>query len=160
MLSNDSATTRPLKRLNEMDDLLDMGRFPTPIYVGATGNILLTIVLTYLIQGRYSQRYTLLLWAGGIISANVLPVLLLRTQLDQETYYPPIEEMDFFADQHKFASWVYAIASANMLVWIVLAWTLFSYRRSPDALLGMLLLAFGCTFFPAWIRLFVKDGRR
>ena len=35
------------KRLNEMDDLRDMGRFPIPIYVGATGNILQTILLTY-----------------------------------------------------------------------------------------------------------------
>jgi hypothetical protein len=29
--------------------------------------------------------------------------------------------MGFFADQHKFASWVYAVASANMLVWMVLS---------------------------------------
>lgn len=51
---------------------------------------------------------------------------------------------------------MYAIASANMLVWIVLAWTLFSYRRSPGAPLGMLALAFVCTFFPAWVRLLVR----
>lgn len=101
----------------------------------------------------------MLLWAVGIISTNVLPVILLRTQIDESTYYPPLEEMDFYADQHKFASWVYAIASANMLFWIVLAWTLFSYRRSPGTLLGMLLLAFVCTFFPAWIRLFVPAAQ-
>lgn len=157
MLFNIQSASTPPKRLNEMDDLRDMGRFPLPIYVGATGNILLTIVLTYLLQGRYKERYIMLLWAGGIISTNVLPVILLRTQIDESTYYPPIEEMDFYADQHKFASWVYAIASANMLVWVVLAWTLFSYRRSPGALLGMLLLAFVCTFFPAWIRLFLPE---
>lgn len=143
------------KRLNQMDDLRDMGRFPVPIYVGATGNILLTIVLTYLIQGRYRERLVLLLWAGGIISTNVLPVFLLRTQMNDSTFYPLIEEMDFYDDQHKFSSWVYAIASANMLVWILLAWTLFEYRRSLVALMGMLGLAFVCTFFPAWIRLFL-----
>ncbi len=34
------------KRLDEMDELRDMGRFPLPIYVGATGNVLVTILLT------------------------------------------------------------------------------------------------------------------
>lgn len=147
------------KRLNEMDDLRDMGRFPVPIYVGATGNILFTILLTYLIHKRYHERIVMLLWAGGIISANVLPVMLLRTQLDDTTQYPQIEHMDFFADQHKFASWVYAIASANMFFWVVLAWTMFSYRRSPMTLLGVLGLAFVCTFFPAWVRLFTPAQR-
>lgn len=159
LFNNQPAAAPQPKRLNQMDDLRDMGRFPLPIYIGATGNILLTIVLTYLLQGRYKERYVMLLWAVGIISTNVLPVILLRTQIDESTYYPPLEEMDFYADQHKFASWVYAIASANMLFWIVLAWTLFSYRRSPGTLLGMLLLAFVCTFFPAWIRLFVPAAQ-
>lgn len=147
------------KRLNQIDDLRDMGRFPVPIYIGATGNILFTIVTTYLIQGRYSERYVMLLWACGIISTNLLPVFLLRQELDDASYYPLIEEMDFFADQHKFATWVYAIASANMFFWIVAAWTVFSYRRSPGALIGTLLLAFVCTFFPAWIRLIVPRGQ-
>lgn len=143
------------KRLDQMDDLRDMGRFPVPIYVGATGNILLTIVLTYLIRGRFPQGFVLPMWAAGIIGANVGSVVLLRTGMDERTPYPPIEQMDFFADQHKFSTWVYAVASANMLVWILLAWTLFSYRRSPSALAAMLALAFVCTFFSAWVRLFV-----
>lgn len=147
--------TQQSKRLNEMDDLRDMGRFPVPIYGGATGNILFTIVVTYLLQGRYKERYVMLAWALGIIGTNLLPVALLRLQMDEHTSYPPIEQMDFWADQHKFATWVYAIASANMFFWIVVAWTLFSYRRSPATLIGMLLLAFVCTFFPAWVRLFV-----
>ena len=62
--------------------------------------------------------------------------------------------MSFFGDQHKFASWVYAVASANMLVWIVLSWSLFSYRHDRRTLGGMLLLASACTFFPVWIRPF------
>jgi hypothetical protein len=41
-----------------------------------------------------------------------------------------------------------------MLVWILLSWSLFSYRRDRRTLAGMLLLAFACTFFPAWVRLF------
>ena len=144
----------PPKRLNEMDDLRDMGRFPLPVYAGATGNILLTIVLTYLLRGRRGEPLALPAWAGGIISANVLPVVLLRSRMDENTHYPEIEEMGFFGDQHKFSNWVYAVASANMLVWIVLSWGLFSYRHDRKALAGMLILAFVCTFFPAWVRLF------
>ncbi|MDQ4063798.1 MAG: hypothetical protein M3122_07930 [Actinomycetota bacterium] len=146
------------KRLNEMDDLRDMGRFPVSVHAGATVNILLTIAMTYLVRGRYPRPLTLPLWAGSIISLNVLPVILLRSGMDENTHYPPIEEMGFFGDQHKFSSWVYAVASANMLVWIVLAWTLFSYRRDRKALAGMLCLAFVCTFFPAWARLFKRYG--
>lgn len=97
------ADDRRPKRLNEMDDLRDLWRFPVPIYVGATGNILTTIVLTYLLQGR-APRYALPLWAGGTISANVLPVFLLRTGLDERTPYPPIEAMHFFADRHTFST--------------------------------------------------------
>ncbi len=142
------------KRLNEMNDLRDMGRFPLPVYAGATGNILLTIVLTYLLRGRHEGPLALPAWAGGIISANVLPVILLRSGMDESTHYPKIEEMGFFGDQHKFSNWVYVVASGNMLVWIVLSWNLFSWRRDRKALVGMLTLAFVCTFFPAWVRLF------
>lgn len=61
--------------------------------------------------------------------------------------------MGFFAYQHEFPSWVYAFASANMLVWIVRSWNLFSYRRDRRTLVGMLILASVCTLFPAWVRL-------
>ena len=142
------------KRLDEMDDLRDMGRFPVPIYVGATGNVLMTIILTYLVRGRYGSSRTLPRWGGGVILANLLPVFLLRSQMDEETDFPEIEEMDFFADQHKFARWVYAVASANMLFWISLSWLAFSRRRNGRKLAGTLLLALICTFYPAWIRLF------
>lgn len=145
------------KRLNEMDDLRDMGRFPLTVHAGATANVLLTILLTYLLRGRSEGPLTLPMWAGGVIRANVLPVALLRSRTGENTNYPEISEMGFFGDQHKFASWVYAVASANMLVWIVLSWSLFSHRRDRGALAGMLIIAFLCTFFPAWIRLF---GRR
>ena len=142
------------KRLNEMNDLRDMGRFPLPVYAGATGNILLTITLTYLLRGRREDPLVLPVWAGGVISANVLPVILLRSRMDENTHYPEIPEMGFFGDQHKFSNWVYAIASANMLVWILLSWSLFSWRRNRKTLAGMLALALVCTSFPAWIRLF------
>ena len=142
------------KRLNEMDDLRDMGRFPVPVYVGATSNILLTVCLTYVLKGRYAGPLALPAWAVGIISANVLPVIVLRSRMDENTDFPEIEEMGFFGDQHKFSSWVYAVASGNMLFWVMLAWSVFSRRRDRKTLAGVLALAFTCTFFPAWVRLF------
>ena len=142
------------KRLNEMDDLRDMGLFPVKVYAGATSNILLTIFLTFLLKGRFDGPLALPAWAGGIISANVLPVVALRSRMDEGTVFPEISRMGFFGDQHKFSSWVYAVASANMLVWVVLSWSVFSRRRDRKTLAAMLALAFVCTFFPAWIRLF------
>lgn len=133
-----------------------MGRFPLPIYVGATSNVLLTILLTYLLRKRTGNPLALPVWAGVILSANVLPVVALRSRMDGDTTFPVIEEMGIFGDQHKFSGWVYAVASANMLVWIVLAWSLFSVRRDRKALAGMFALASICTFFPAWIRPFHK----
>ena len=142
------------KHLNEMDHLRDMGRFPVPIYAGATGNVLMTIALTYLVRGRYAGHRALPRWGGGVIIANLLPVFLLRSGMNEGTRFPEIEQMGFFTDQHKFAPWVYAVASANMLFWISLSWIVFSRRRDGRTLVGMLLLAFVCTFYPAWIRLF------
>jgi hypothetical protein len=140
-----------------MDDLRDMGRFPVPVYVGATANILLTIWLTYRLRGRCESPLALPAWAVGIILANLLPVAALRSRMDEGTSFPPIEEMGFFGDQHKFSTWVYAVASGNMLFWVSLSWSVFSRRRDGKSLGGMLLLAFVCTFFPAWIRLFRRS---
>ena len=142
------------KRLNEMNELWDMGRFPTKVYAGATANILQTIVATYYIHKRYPQTPALLLWVLTIVPLNVAPVIYLRSRMDDDEPYPLIEEMTFRGDQHRFASWVYAIASGNMMFWIVLAWAAFSLRRGPATLRGVLGLAFICTFFPAWRRLF------
>lgn len=134
-----------------------MGRFPTKIYVGATANILQTIVLTYRLHRRYPGTPALLLWLLTIVLANVLPVILLRLRMDERTVYPQIERMSFFGDQHKFATWVYAVASGNMMFWIVLAWAAFSYKRGSGTLTAVLALAFVCTFFPAWRRLLISE---
>lgn len=122
----------PHKRLNEMDDLRDMGHFPPSVHAGATSNVLLTILMTYLLKGRHGGPLTLPARAGGVICTNVLPVILLRSRIDESTHYPEITRMSFFGDQHKFASWVYAVASANMLVWIVLLEPLFAPARPKD----------------------------
>jgi len=46
------------KRLNEMDELRDMGRVPLPVHAGATANVLLTILLTFLLRGRSEEAFT------------------------------------------------------------------------------------------------------
>ena len=63
------------------------------------------------------------------------------------------EQMGFVRDQHRFASWVYAVASGNLFFWLMLAWTMFDVERSTRMLVGVELLAFLCTFAPAWGRL-------
>ena len=151
--------SRP-KRLDEMDDLRDMGRFPVVVYMGATGNILFAICLTFLVQARYAQAWVMLTWAAGLAAGNVLPVVFLRWRMRPDAHYPIIEEMGFFGDQHKFATWVYAVAVANMFFWIVLAWTAFTVSRTPWVLAAVLALAFVSTFFPAWVRLFARPAVR
>ena len=61
--------SRP-KKLDEMDDLRDMGRFPVAVYMGATGNILFAILLTYLVHARYAQAWAMLAWAAGLAAGN------------------------------------------------------------------------------------------
>ncbi len=141
------------KRLHEMDDLRDMGRFPLPVYAGATGNVLATIILTFVVKGHYPQPGNLPKWISLVLSLNLAPVVLLRLGMDGNERTSVIEEMDFYSDQHKFARWVYAVASVNMGFWISLSWIAFSLHRSRKVLLAMLILALVCTSFPAWKRL-------
>jgi hypothetical protein len=61
--------------------------------------------------------------------------------------------MNFFRDQHRFASWVYAVASGNLFFWIVTAWCVFSVYAGLPCLLALLGAALVVTSFPAWLRL-------
>ncbi len=90
-----------------------------------------------------------------LVAGNLLPVAGLRWRggKDGLTDTPPIEKMSFFADQHRFPSWVYAVAGANLFFWLVLAWAAFDLERSVRMLLGVELLGFLCTFAPVWLRL-------
>ena len=151
--------SRP-KKLDEMDDLRDMGRFPIVVYIGATGNILFAVWLTFLVHARYAQTWAMLAWAVGLAVGNVVPVVFLRWRMRPDAHHPLIEEMGFFHDQHKFATWVYAVAVANMFFWVVLAWTAFSLSRAPSVLVAVLALALVSTFFPAWMRIFERPAAR
>lgn len=143
------------KRLNEMDRLGDMGRFPLPVLGGATFNILLTMAVVWHFQPKTdTSDYSVYLWIAGVLLLNLLPVILLRFTLKPTTHYPIIEDMDFFKDQHKFSNWVYLAASANMAFWITVAWMASWQQHTHAMITSVLAVALLATFFPAWIRLF------
>ena len=139
-----------------MNRLEDMGRFPVAVYLGATGNVLLEILFFYWLHGRAAGYLPIgLIGALVLLMLNLLPVLALRWREGavglRDT--PPVERMSFLRDQHRFASWVYAVASGNLFFWLMLAWAMFDVERSTRMLVGVELLALLCTFAPAWVRL-------
>jgi hypothetical protein len=143
------------KRLNQMDRLGDMGRFPVPVLCGATFNILLTMAVVWHFEPRTTHTvFPLAQWIAGVLVLNLLPVILLRFTLGPETIYPVIEEMNFFNDQHKFSNWVYLAASANMAFWISVAWCASNYAHLHVVIGPIMIIALLATFFPAWVRLF------
>ena len=151
------ASFSPLsKRLHEMNRLQDMGRFPTVVYAGATANVLVSILLFYWLHGRVGGSLPVgFVCAVVLLVINLSPVVLLRRREGAEglANTPPVEQMGFVRDQHRFASWVYAVASGNLFFWLMLAWATFDLEHSARSLLGVELLAFLCTFAPVWRRL-------
>ena len=142
-----------------MNQLEDMGRFPVVVYLGATANVLFSILVFHWLHGRFGGSLPLgFVCAVVVVALNLLPVVALRRRegapglLDT----PAVEQMGFVRDQHRFASWVYAVASGNLFFWLMLAWAAFDLERSTRMLAGVEILAFLCTFFPVWRRL----GRR
>ena len=95
-----------------------------------------------------------------LLGCNLLPVVLLRWRegVAGLADTPPVERMGFVRDQHRFATWVYAVASGNLFFWLMLAWAAFDLEHSGRMLLGVELLAFLCTFAPAWRRLLPSPG--
>ena len=139
-----------------MNRLEDMGRFPVAVYLGATGNVLVEILFFYWLHGRAAGYLPIgLVGALVFLVLNLLPVVALRWREGtvglRDT--PLVERMSFVRDQHRFASWVYAVASGNLFFWLMVAWAMFDVERSTRMLLGVELLALLCTFAPAWVRL-------
>ena len=146
----------PSKRLHGMDRLEDMSRFPVVVYMGATANVLVEVGFFYWLHGRVGGWLPVGFGAAvGLVAVNLLPVVLLRWREGASGLAdtPPIERMGFVRDQHRFASWVYAVASGNLFFWLMLAWAAFDVEHSARTLLAVEALAFVCTFSPAIIRL-------
>ncbi len=154
---NTGSRTNPdaAKRLNEMNRLGDMARFPLPVLLGATLNVLLTMAVIWHFEPK-TDRYYLALpeWIVGVLALNLLPVIVLRFGLNPGTEYPVIEKMDFFRDQHKFSNWVYLAASANMAFWVCATWMASYYSHTHAVITPLLIVALIATQAPAWIRLF------
>ena len=154
-----TAPAAPPTRLHEMNRLGDMGRFPLVVYLGATGNVLVEILFFYWWHGRVGGSLPAGFGAAVVLVAlNLLPVVVLR-RLDGPARLADtarVEEMNFFTDQHRFASWVYAVASGNLFFWLMLAWAAFDWEHGARVLGGVELLAFVCTFAPIWRRVIVR----
>ena len=138
-----------------MNRLEDMGRFPVVVHLGATANVLVEIFFIYWLYDRVGGRFSMgFLAAVILVACNLLPVVLLRWRDGaaglEDT--PPIEQMGFVRDQHRFASWVYAVASGNLFFWLMLAWAAFELEHSGRMLLAVEGLAFLCTFAPVLAR--------
>ncbi len=138
------------KRLNEMNRLGDMLHFPAAVNAGATANVLVTVALTWWVEGLYPLLPGV--WVALVLAVNLLPVVVLRMSLGPGTVYPRLGEMNFFRDQHKFSDWVYVGASANMAFWILLTWTVSAWRRTSGALVAVEMVAFVATFSPVLLR--------
>ncbi len=153
----------PTARLHEMNRLEDMGRFPVAVYAGATANVLFSVLVFYWLHGRADGCLPVgFICAVILVACNLLPVVALRWREGaaglRDT--PAVERMGFVRDQHRFATWVYAVASGNLFFWLMLAWAAFDLERSSRVLLGVEGLAFVCTFAPAWRRLLSSNRGR
>jgi hypothetical protein len=138
------------KPLNQMNRLTDLLHFPALVNAGASINVLVTVALSWYVE----PRHPLLAgpWVALVLALNLLPVVLLRLTITPATHYPPLHDMNFLRDQHKFSDWVYVAASADMAFWILLTWTVSALHRSTAALCGTLALAFLITFSPVLLR--------
>ncbi len=145
---------QPTKPLDQMNRLRDMGRFPVAVHFGATLNVLLTIAVTLVVFAHYGALpWALPCWVALVLFANLMPVVLLRaTGWRASAPYPPVEQMSFGGDQHRFPDWVYLAASADMAFWIALAWCGFATLPSQTALVWVQGLALVCTLAPVWLR--------
>ena len=154
------------KPLNQMDRLADMGHFPPLVNLGATVNVLTTVAVTHWIRPEFPYIGPIqpwppvtwppvlqaLAWAALVLAFNLAPVVLLRRTMTAATPYPPLRQMDFVHDQHKFSDWVYLAASANMAFWILTGWATFAVSNATKTLVIFEIIAGLATFSPVLLR--------
>lgn len=137
------------KRLDEMDSLLDVGRFPKAVYSGAVVNVLLTVWATFRLRDRLGgEPADLAKFVALVLGANLAPVVALKLLSDNDSPKPIVEEMDFLGDQHRFPVWVYAAASSNMALWVTVAWLASGGRHGQKNLPAVLLTSLLGTLAP------------
>ena len=150
------------KPLDQMNRLADMAHFPALVNAGAT-NILVTITIVFFLErwlpeSSLSATFPIMLLTTPLfitllfLALNLAPVILLRAVDKEQRPMPTLRPMRFVHDQHRFSSWVYLAASANMAFWILASWSLFLFINTPLALLLTLTAAFLVTFSPVLLR--------
>jgi hypothetical protein len=142
----------PDKPIDRMDRLADLTHFPALVNAGATGNILMTISVTFWLVPHFPQIYAPVVWTALVLCLNLSPVVLLRAIGFHNGPVPTLSRMDFFRDQHRFSDWVYLAASANMAFWILISWAIFALSHTPATLAAILAVAFAITFSPVLLR--------
>ncbi len=157
----------PDKPLNRMDRLADMGHFPVIVNAGATLNVLATVAVTHWIRPEFPYLGPVrpwppitwppvlqaLAWTALVLLLNLAPVVLLRRTVTSTTAYPPLRQMNFLHDQHKFSDWVYLAASANMAFWVLSAWAVFAISPNAQVFAIFEIVAGLATFSPVPLRL-------
>ena len=140
-----------------------LAHFPVVVNAGATANILFTITVVFVLE-RWLPTSSLagvfpvilpttpLLLVALFLVLNLAPVILLRMTDKGTRPMPTLARMDFVHDQHRFSSWVYLAASANMAFWILASWCIFFFFSTVAALLLTLGAAFLLTFSPVMLR--------
>jgi hypothetical protein len=141
------------KRLDEMNRLADMGYFPVLVHLGASCNILITLVATWFVEPYFLvEPWAPIAWIALVLALNLTPVVLLRWRDDGTRPMSTLESMDFFRDQHRFSDWVYVAASANMAFWVLAGWALFAWAHTEVVLVFWMLLALVMTISPILMR--------
>lgn len=140
-----------MRKINEMSEIWDMGKFPFVIYCGATANILATIwVTSYVYWAVAGDVRWLLPWAVILPLVNIFFVVALRFGMPEPLEYPLISQTNFWSDQHRFSTWVYVVAGFNMFFWISFGWWSQSMFPESTSLNISLAVAFVVTFVPLW----------
>lgn len=141
------------KPINQMNTLSDMTRFPWTVHLGASLNIVFSVWLTHEVFEFSNGNFVAFLpFVVTLVTLNLLPVVLRRRSEGKLERYSNLSEMNFFHDQHRFSSWVYAIASGNMLFWTVFAWWVYTMHHSQGSLYVTSFAAFLVTYVPLWRR--------
>jgi hypothetical protein len=139
--------------INKMNSLADLFCLPISVHLGATTNIVFTILASnYYFKNYSNNHFALLEVSSFFIASNILPVIFLRLldkKLDLDI--PTLNDMSFFRDQHRFSSWVYFVASGNMVFWILQSWFI-SFFSNENFLIYLVATAVLITFTPLWRR--------
>jgi hypothetical protein len=146
--------------INSMTALRHLGELPAFVHLGASLNIVVTIFLTWYVFQLFGGGVVgLIPWAVAMPLINIIPVVILRRVDRSDRPFPETSQMNFLRDQHRFSSWVYAVAAANMFFWIVFSWWCFSIYPFSITLNLVQVSAFAITYVPLWRRLHPSFNR-